>query len=344
MIVLSWNTSKKTVECIKSIYQNQYENYDLIVVDNNSTDDTIVDIKEFCRANHISTVELSENEIFRKKVHPLKLDKEILTLYLIKNCANYGFARGNNIGIKFSLHSLQPKYILLLNSDVVVERSFLNLLIDFALKDEKIGALQPLILNSSGELIDSLGQEMLLLSGRDKGNGQLYRKISNKSIEIFGPCAAAALYRSRVLREIGLLDEDFFIIYEDLDLSWRIQLAGYKSVLIPNSIVYHNRGISGKTLNNRKKIFKPSLKTYHANKNWINIILRYYPMQYILYVLLKSPKQFFQPIFLSLYYVWRQNQWAQFIKFVQSSIQKRRKNNKNRLFKVVQLQWIKKEF
>jgi GT2 family glycosyltransferase len=278
IVILNWNGWKDTLECLESLCRISYNNYSVIVVDNGSTDDSFSKIIEFAErglSHHrisldIIVIDEEEAKFGRGSKHPAS-DKEFI---LIKNHKNYGFAGGNNVGISYALKSLNPKYILLLNNDTTASRSFLKELVDAMETDENIGSVQSLLLRPGGKIIDSLGQEMSKMGSSDAGFGMPYIEgsLMDKS-EIFGPCAAAALYRSDMLKEIGLFDDDFFVIYEDVDLSWRMRLRGYSSFLISKSVIHHKRGISGTKFSG-----EGDLRRYYLYKNWWLIALRYYPL------------------------------------------------------------------
>ena len=141
---------------------------------------------------------------------------------------------------------------------------------------KKIGSIQSLLLKPDGKFIDSLGQEIRIWSAMDKGINSIYNPLK-KDREIFGACAAAAIYPKEVLKNSGLFDEDFFVIFEDVDLSWRIRLNGFKSILAVNSIVYHKRGVSESINQNETS----HLMNYHYNKNLLITMLKYYPLSHI---------------------------------------------------------------
>ncbi|MGI6464772.1 MAG: glycosyltransferase family 2 protein [Methanobacterium sp.] len=112
-------------------------------------------------------------------------------------------------------------------------------------------------------------------------NGKKYH-VLEENIEIFGACAAAALYRTDVLVKTGFFDSDFFAIYEDVDLSWKIRLAGFKSVLAVKSIVYHKRNISKDVSKINFDWIKNDLKRYHLTKNMLILAIRYHPSLFLL--------------------------------------------------------------
>jgi GT2 family glycosyltransferase len=291
IIILNWNGWKNTIECLESIYRIDYHNYNVIVVDNASNDNSIEKIKEYCKGNievksryikydplnkPIKIFEYTEKDIetLKNKNMPNLASNKKITI--IKNEKNYGFAGGNNIGIKFALNNIDPSYILLLNNDTIVDPNFLTELMKVARNYKKIGSIQSLLLKPDGKIIDSLGQEIRIWSAMDKGINSIYNPIG-KNREIFGACAAAAIYPNEVLKNSGLFDEDFFVIFEDVDLSWRIRLNGFKSILAVNSIVYHKRGVSESINQNETS----HLMNYHYNKNLLITMLKYYPLSHI---------------------------------------------------------------
>ncbi len=349
IIVLNWNGWKDTIECLESIYQINYSNYDIIVVDNNSIDSSIEKIKEYCKGK----IEVKSKYIkYHSLNKPIKIfeytEKEIKTfknrtnscnlppykkITIIKNNKNYGFAGGNNVGIKFALNT-DPSYVLILNNDTIVNPDFLTELIKTAQNYEKVGSIQSLLLKPDGKFIDSLGQEIHIWSAMDKGINSRYNPLK-KDKEIFGACAAAAIYPNEVLKNIGLFDEDFFVIFEDVDLSWRIRLNGFKSILAVNSIVYHKRGISEDI--NQHEI--SDLMKYHYNKNLLITMLKYYPLSYVFGSNNLNKSIFY--IKKAINYSLKSNKVLELIKIVLNIIKIRIKMYNHPLLHKIQKEWIK---
>lgn len=356
IIILNWNGWRDTIECLESLYQITYPNYGVIVVDNGSEDESIEKIKEYCEGKikveskffeyssenkPIKIIEYTREEAEagggkEKEISDLPSNRKLI---LIKNEKNYGFAEGNNIGMRYALKALNPDYILLLNNDTVVDKGFLSELVNVAEGDERIGSVQSLLLRPGGEVIDSLGQELLRWGARDRGINSKAKMYNFKNLEIFGACAAAALYRCRLLKEIGFFDKDFFVIYEDLDLSWRIRLNGFSSVLASKSVVYHKRGISGRAPLDRELLL---LARYHGNKNWLLIVLRYYPLSVLLAVILKTPWQFFFTLFMCVYYSLKLGKLWEFFEYALKSWKIRKGMQANYLLPKIQAKWIKR--
>jgi GT2 family glycosyltransferase len=160
IIILNWNGWEDTLECLESVYQINYPEYDVIVVDNNSEDISIKKIEDYCAGyikvdsnffnyqnkNPIKIFEYSSNELQSSKLPEMDVINSVKPnekLILIKNHKNYGFAKGNNIGISYALKSLDADYVLLLNNDTVVDKDFLTELVDAAKTNDNVGFVGP---------------------------------------------------------------------------------------------------------------------------------------------------------------------------------------------------------
>ncbi len=281
IIILNWNSWRDTIECLESLYRMTYSPYVIVIVDNGSEDDSVKKINQYCNGEiNVKTEFFSYNpdnkpiniiEYTRKEAEHATINLQPKQVILIKNEKNDGFAEGNNIGVRFSQNA---DYLLLLNSDTVVDPAFLERLI-IASEKEDIGVVQPKILRRDNpRIIDSVGQEMYWDGNiQDIWFGKPDDKRFDTIHEIFGACATAALIKKKVLEKTGLFDPDFFLIFEDVDLSWRIRLAGYKTVLVPDAVVYHKRGVSGKLSRTSQ---------FYVIRNRIYIAAKYFPLSYVL--------------------------------------------------------------
>ena len=178
IVIINWNGWEDTIECLESLFQIDYVNYQIVIVDNGSEDSSVQRIKEYFNGqisiaspfihkhsdNHQSQVteyDLDEinNDQAQVRNGNVKAPGQV---FLIKNDKNYGFAEGNNIGIRFALENLHPEYVLLLNNDTFVERDFLDNLVEVAENNKRIGVVgpkvcyydQPHIINSAGVVMD----------------------------------------------------------------------------------------------------------------------------------------------------------------------------------------------
>ncbi|OGH12437.1 MAG: hypothetical protein A2857_06175 [Candidatus Levybacteria bacterium RIFCSPHIGHO2_01_FULL_36_15] len=236
-IILNFNGVDLTCNCLKSIYQQNYKNYEIILIDNGSTDNSA--------------------KIIERKYPDVKI---------IKNRTNLGFAEGNNIGYKYSRGDL----VLFLNNDTLVDKNFLTELINKLFSDPKIGAVQPKIMCFPRKVfIDSIGSYFLPTGflyhlGHNKKDQDKY----NKESEIFSMKGACMLFKKDVLEKVGLFDKRYFAYFEETDLCQRVWLAGYKIFYVPRSTIYHFGGETSKKLNNsyvQYNSYKNRIYTYCKN-------------------------------------------------------------------------------
>jgi GT2 family glycosyltransferase len=216
VVILNWNGKKFLKDCLDSVLTQSYPNLEIIVVDNGSTD--------------------SSPKIIKRGYPSIKL---------IENQENQGFSKAANQGITEASGS----HILSLNNDVVLSPSFVEEAVNAISKDERIGSVSGKLLKSPPQngTIDSAGH--IIFKNRlafDRGDGETDAGQYDSFEYVFGACAAAALYRREMLEDVKVkgeyFDEAFFAFLEDVDLSWRAQLRGWKSVYVPNAVAYHYRG------------------------------------------------------------------------------------------------------
>lgn len=210
IVIVNYNGKTHLEKCLQSLMEINYASYEVILVDNNSTDGGV----EFVHTEY-------------PKVKIIKLDK------------NYGFAEPNNIGAK----SAKGEYLLFLNNDTVATPNFVTELVDVMNQDPQIAICQSMLLkpngdvDSSGDFIDTLGRAY---SSRNRPTEVQY---------ILSARGASMMVKKNAFWDLGGFDKNFFASFEDVDIGWRAWLWGYKVVLVPNSTVYHIGGQTIKTLN-----------------------------------------------------------------------------------------------
>lgn len=362
IVILNWNSWKNTLECLKYLFRIKYLNFQIVIVDNASHDNSIHKIRDFIKNIPMDMVEYHENEIRMAGITSERAEKVkcgsnfnsirdanfFEKIYLIENNENRGFAGGNNIGMDFSIQCLFPDYILLLNNDTKVDEDFLDELLDVAQNNDNLGSIQALLLDENGLNIDSLGQECYWWGAEDICMGHPFKEVIIRNmgdIEIFGSCAAAVMYPVGVLNKTGLFDTDFFVELEDVDLSWRIRLMGYQSYLARNSIVYHKRGVSGtittvdlvKGLKNKSMIDK----WYHQSKNWFLIVLRYYPPSVVVKAVFRYPHKVIFTFFRLIYSSLLMGRTRETFKILLDNLKTRKKLKKNPRWGETGQKWIK---
>lgn len=203
IIIVNYNGKNHLEKCMKSLSEINYGNYEIVLIDNHSSDDSV----KFITASY-------------PKVKIIKLDN------------NYGFAEPNNIGAK----NANGAFLLFLNNDTIVTPNFLTALIKVAKSDPKIAICQSLLLrqngdvDSSGDFVDTFG---MAYSSHQQPNGIQ---------PILSARGASMLIRQDTFSELGSFDKNYFASFEDIDIGWRAWIWGYKVLLVPDSIVYHLGG------------------------------------------------------------------------------------------------------
>jgi hypothetical protein len=186
---------------------------------------------------------------------------------IVYNPVNFGFAGGVNTGIEWALNE-NYEYVALFNNDASADKNWLKNLVEAASPDQ-IGISTCLLLHEDGKTIDSTGDwfsKWGLSFPRKRG-----KKTENapKAGFVFGASGGASLYKTKLLKDIGLFDEDFFAYYEDVDLSFRAQMAGWKVVYTPKAIAYHKQGATSSKV--------PGFSIYHTFKNLPMLFIKNVP-------------------------------------------------------------------
>jgi len=259
IVVLNYNGAEVIKKCLASVFKLDFPDFEVVVVDNDSVDGSL----EIAKTNF-------------SKAH------------FIKNEANLGFSAGNNVGIRFALERMAD-YVLLLNNDTEVEKDFLTRLVGAAKADEKVGITSPVI-------FDGLSRQIWFSGGKINW---LRMKALNEREASTADCyetgfitGCAMLIKAAVFKEIGLLDEDYFLYWEDVDFSLRAKKAGFKNIVVAGSWAYHFEKSAGNLKSktywlvvsgliffkkNTPNVLKPWITGYiilRKIKNWMDIIFK----------------------------------------------------------------------
>lgn len=263
IIILNWNGWKDTIECLESLYRINYPNYDVIVVDNGSEDGSIDKIKEYCdgkievvskffkyssKNKPIKIIEYTKEEAETGgKEEKISSSPPHKRLILIKNKKNYGFAKGNNIGIKYALKFLNPDYVLLLNNDTIIDKEFLNELVKVGENQKKIGILGAKIYSyNQPNKIQFTYAKINLWKGKayHQGLGEIDKGQYNRIMTSDYIQGACFLIKQEVIKKIGLLNEKYYNYWEETDYCMRAKKAGYLSIYCPKAHIWHKIGQS----------------------------------------------------------------------------------------------------
>lgn len=243
VVVPNWNGLADLPECLNSLLAQSYK-HRLIVVENGSVDGSL----EF-------------------------LQKKYPQAELVINQTNLGFAGGVNSGIRKAME-LGCKYVALFNNDAIADKNWLKHLVTELEAHPKAGIATCKLMSADKKHLDSTG-DIYTVWGVPfpRGRGEPVSDKYDKQTAVFAASGGASLYRVAMLEQIGLFDEDFFAYYEDVDLSFRAQLASWKVRYVPKSIAYHQiSATSGKI---------KGFGTYQFMKNTPLLLIKNVPQRYL---------------------------------------------------------------
>lgn len=220
MLVLNWNGKENTSECIESLQKVDYPSYEIIIVDNASTD--------------------GSQEFLKRRFHGI---------LLIANKENLGFGGGFNVGIKEAINR-NSQYVLCLNNDVVVDSQILRELVRIGELSAEIGGLCPMeYYYDEAKRIQCAGGVFRFAGCRVFGRGELDHGQHNKVRETELLSGPAMMLKVSTILNIGFFDPDFFYGPEDIDIALRATRSGYKLMFVPSAKLWHkHRGSTGKKI------------------------------------------------------------------------------------------------
>ena len=267
VIILNWNQWELTIECLRSIEQlstNKTSDVQLtiIVVDNGSTDDSVIKLKKF----------ISDQGSFDCK--------------LMENQENLGFVGGNNVGIRYALKN-DASYVLILNNDVIVDSSLIVRTVELLQRDSGIGLVSPKIYfakgfefhkdrykeNERGKVIWYAGGiiDWDNMYGTSRGVDEIDKGQYDKGRETDFATGACMFLTAKALRDIGVFDEKYYLYYEDTDLSQRMKNKGWKVWYEPKAIIWHKVAQSSG--------IGSDLNDYFTTRNRMLFGMRYAPLR-----------------------------------------------------------------
>ncbi|MEO6715333.1 MAG: glycosyltransferase family 2 protein [Mycobacteriales bacterium] len=240
VVVPSWNGVDLLPACLDSLIA-QDPLPEIVVVDNGSTDGS-----------------------------PELVERDYPNVVLLKQRTNLGFAGGVNIGIHHAL-AYDAQYIALFNNDAVAQPGWLEALVDEAEHHPEAGIVTGRLVSGDGSTIDSTGDFYSWWGypfPRGRGEPNDPGRYADRE-EVFGASGGATLYRAQMLRGIGLFDEAFFAYYEDVDLSFRAQLAGWRVRYTPAAVAFHEQGSTSGRIS--------GFHRFHSLKNFVFLYMKNMP-------------------------------------------------------------------
>jgi len=208
VVVVNYNGGELLLECLSALYMNRDLAPEIILVDNASTDGSVIDAQD-----------------------------RYPEVRVVANSTNEGYARGINAGVR----SARGDFVAILNMDVVVEKNWLSPLIEFLRNEPNVGAVTPrIMLDEQPDRINALGQNIHVTGlGFNRKLGYPSDKADLKPVRVSGLQGGAFAMRTETFRRLGGMNESYFLYHEDVELSLRLALAGLPIYAIPESVVRH---------------------------------------------------------------------------------------------------------
>lgn len=313
IILLNYNNWRDTIQCLESILKLNYGNFQVIIVDNNSENNSLENITSYLDGS--LNLELNVNPELKHLVYPLtekpvpyvfynrdeaekggnlELERKFKNPFiLIQSGYNGGFSYGNNIGIKYSMTKNDFEYIWLLNNDTVVEKDSLSKLVekaeDYKKQNKKVGIIgSKLLYYDKPEILNGVGGKYNKWFGVSKQIGVFEKDLgqydSEDVIKKMDYVIGASMFVSKdFIKDVGLMCEDYFLYYEELDWILRGKEKGYEIGYCWESRIYHKEGSTiGSSSDGNKK---SELADYYFFRNRVLFTKKFYK-RYLFFVYL----------------------------------------------------------
>ena len=310
IIILNWNGWEDTVECLESVFQNNYHNINVVVVDNGSEDNSINKIKDYCNGRikidskffrynpndkPIELLEIAQNNVHGKYPNISTTNK----LILIENLVNAGFAEGNNIGIRYALKNLDPDYFMLLNNDTVVDKDFLVEMIKFSEDNKDVGIIGPKIYfyNEPNRIWFAKGKISWKFSrGLNIGYNEIDSGQHDTATKIEYASGCGFLIKREVVDSVGLIDPNFFMYFEEIDWTLRAFKQGYLSYYVPDGKIWHKVSKSGGGIGGKVGLYYITRNRWLFMKKWAKT------SDFIFFIIYQAVGAVILPLILMIYY------------------------------------------
>ena len=233
VIIVNWNSWALLARCLEALTAQIFKDFSVTIIDNASSEEMPKQLRSICPQ-----------------------------LNLVCHSTNAGFAAANNLAVR--KHAGDAEWIALINADAFASPHWLEELLIAAESKPDFDVFGSKLLNAAHPLVsDGIG-DAYHLSGRiwREGKGLTVSVLVDKEAEVFSPCAAAALYRRSAFEKVGGFDEDFFCYVEDVDLGFRLRLAGYRCLYVPRSVAHH---VGSGTTGGQHSDFS----VYHGHRNLV---------------------------------------------------------------------------
>lgn len=282
IVVLNWNGWKDTIACLESLMLLNYENYKIVICDNKSTDGSLDKIKDWYKINknnfpYLANADYQYIDTIDFNIYTSSNNKG---LYLIQTGSNLGYAGGNNVGIKFCLKQTDMRYVWILNNDTEVTEDSLSRMVEKLQYNKNNGICgSRLVYHHDKTKIQALGGvfNSWLCTSKHYASGMRATETFDDdfvSQNIDYVVGASALVSKELLIDVGLMSEDYFLYYEEIDFALRAKQYGYSICVATDSIVYHKEGATIKKLS--------GLSDYYFLKNRLVLYKKFFKKKLVL--------------------------------------------------------------
>lgn len=262
VVLVNWNRAQDTLECIRSLRESIYPGFEIIVVDNGSSDDSIE-----------------------------RISQESGELILLEAGDNLGFTGGNNLGIQYAIEH-GADYVLLLNNDTIIASDALEKMVKVAESDSRIGIVSPKILfYDRPKMVWFGGSEFdrRFITARMIGYGVKDAGQFDQDREIPFASGCVMLIRRSVIEAVGLLWNGFFAVMEDIDFGLRVAKEGYRIIYFPSAVVWHKESMSAGGHDAPQYVYYQTRNKFFLNGRWAGSLSRFAIAE--IYALLYSLKR-----------------------------------------------------
>lgn len=305
IVLVNYNGWKDTIECLESLLRSCCENFQVIIVDNSSTDNSAAHILSWAQGREYATAANPHMSHFtspciKKPIHyfykpdasidrlSLRENEKHCRLILIQSEENRGFAAGNNIGISYALAKNDAAYIWLLNNDTVVEVGTLMALVNkarkYAMEGRKVGMIGAKLLyydfpdriQGVAGLYNKWFARTQHLGMLKKDHGQYDNEDITRRMDY--PIGASMFVSMDFIKDVGLMCEDYFLYFEEMDWAIRGREKGWELGYCWHARVFHKEGSSAGATS-RKSHEKSAIADHHSIRNRILFTKKFYPAQ-----------------------------------------------------------------
>ena len=269
VIVLNWNGWPDSLACLASLSPSvEHGLARIVLVDNASTDESALRIREWFRTKNLEFLEMLEQEM-----HGTTGPTAVPPYVLVHSRRNGGYAAGNNLGIEFALRLAETDFIFVLNNDATVAPDCINRWVRWAERHPVSGIIGSTIVEDHGRLRIAGGSNYNLLLTTTRPARVI---DGTRESHVDYVAGAAQFIRADALRRVGLLSEEYFLFFEELDLARRITKSGFEITWCPESIVHHH---GGRATGSRSRATdkKSPLAEYHSNLSCLMFMRKFHP-------------------------------------------------------------------